>query len=154
MNAQTKGRHAKTRQMVTFSCFRMATFRPARQRYDKQEAKRRRMTSVVRSCGGAKGRHAKTRKVTIWRVFAWRLFAFSPWKHVNTTWHKSATINIIEIFLLQVYPWKVVLNLTTNYRIRCHFPLFWKKKSSTKSTTYQYRRSPFGARYISSSWVF
>ena len=29
-----KRRHAKTRQMVTFSCFRMATFRPATQKYD------------------------------------------------------------------------------------------------------------------------
>jgi len=57
-----KGRHAKTHQMVILAGFRVATFRPARQRYDKQEAKMRRMKSVVLSCGGAKGRHAKTRK--------------------------------------------------------------------------------------------
>jgi len=87
-----KSRHAKTRHMVTFSCFRVATFRPARQRYDKQEAKRRNMKTVVLSCGGAKGRHAIKEKVTIWRVFVWRPFAFSPRKHVYTTWHKSATI--------------------------------------------------------------
>jgi len=48
--------------MVILAGFRVATFRPARQRYDKQEAKRRRMKSVVLSCGGAKDRHAKTRK--------------------------------------------------------------------------------------------
>ena len=72
-----KGRHAKTRHMVTFSCFRVATFRPARQRYDKQEAKRRNTKSVVLSCGGAKGRHAKTRKsdhLAGFRVAPFRLF--------------------------------------------------------------------------------
>ena len=61
-----------------FLCFRMATFRPARQRYDKQEAKRRRMKSVLLSCGGAKGRHAKTRKshhLAGFRVAPFRLFA-------------------------------------------------------------------------------
>jgi len=57
-----KRRHAKRRQMVILAGFRVATFRPTRQRYDKQEAKRRRMKSVVLACGGAKGRHAKTRK--------------------------------------------------------------------------------------------
>jgi len=31
-----KGRHAKTSQMVILAGIRMATFRPARQRYDKQ----------------------------------------------------------------------------------------------------------------------
>jgi len=34
----------------------------------------------------------KPDKITFWRVFAWRHFAFSPRKHVFTTWHKSATI--------------------------------------------------------------
>jgi len=34
----------------------------------------------------------KPAKITIWRVLAWRPFAFSPRKHVYTTWHKSATI--------------------------------------------------------------
>jgi len=58
----SKGRHAKTRQIVISAGFCVATFRPAMQRYDKQEAKRRRMKSVVLSCGGAKGRYAKTRK--------------------------------------------------------------------------------------------
>ena len=41
---------------------------------------------------GRKVAMRKHEKVTIWRVFAWRLFAFSPRKHDNTTWHKSATI--------------------------------------------------------------
>jgi len=57
---------------------RVATFRPARQRYDKLEAKRRRMKSVVLSCGGAKGRHSKTRKIhhlAGFRVAPFRLFA-------------------------------------------------------------------------------
>jgi len=73
-----KGRHAKTRQMVILAGFRVATFRPARQRHDKQEAKRRRMKSVVLSPGGAKGRHAKTRKsdhLAGCRVAPFRLFA-------------------------------------------------------------------------------
>jgi len=47
--------------MVILAGFCVATFRPARLRYDKQEAKRRRMKNVVLSFGGAKGRHAKTR---------------------------------------------------------------------------------------------
>ena len=34
----------------------------------------------------------KPDKITFWWVFAWRPFAFSPRKHVYTTWHKSATI--------------------------------------------------------------
>ena len=74
-----KGRYAKTCQMVILAGFGMATFRPARQRYDKQEAIRWCMKSVVQvSCGRAKGRHAKTRKVTIWRVVTWRLSPFRP----------------------------------------------------------------------------
>jgi len=86
---------AKIRQNNHLAGFRVATFRPAMQRYDKQGRKRersprenrqmvtfvfshgdlsprqakirqtrgegRRMKSVVLSCGGAKGRHAKTR---------------------------------------------------------------------------------------------
>jgi len=85
-----KGRHAKTRQMAILAGFRVATFRPARQRYGKQKAKRRRMKSVVLLRGGAKGRHAKTRKSNHLAVVAWRFFAFSPRKHDNTTWHKSS----------------------------------------------------------------
>jgi len=34
----------------------------------------------------------KPDKITFWRVIAWRPFAFSPRKHVYTTWHTSATI--------------------------------------------------------------
>jgi len=86
----------------------------------KWKTKSRYLRRGVFSRGGLSPRHAKTRqmegensplinvsylrlagrtvatrkheKVTIWRVFAWRPFAFSPRKHDNTTWHKSATI--------------------------------------------------------------
>ena len=57
-----KRRHAKTRQMVTFSCFRMATFRPATRKYDTFHASPFRLLFVVSLPGGAKGRHAKTRQ--------------------------------------------------------------------------------------------
>jgi len=61
--------------MVILAGFCMATFRPARQRYDKQWPTTQCMECRVLSCGGAKSCHAKTRKVTIWRGFAWRLFS-------------------------------------------------------------------------------
>ena len=57
-----KRRHAKTRKMVTFSCFRMATFRPATRKYDTFHASPFRLLFVVSLPGGAKGRHAKTRQ--------------------------------------------------------------------------------------------
>ena len=41
---------------------------------------------------GRKVAMQKHEKVTIWRGLAWRLFAYSPRKHDNTKWHKSATI--------------------------------------------------------------
>jgi len=47
--------------MVTFSCFRMATFRPATRKYDTFHASPFRLLFVVSLPGGAKGRHAKTR---------------------------------------------------------------------------------------------
>jgi len=170
-------RQAKTRKIVTFSCFGMATFRPATRKYNTFHASPFRLLFVVSLPGGAKGRHAKTRKspfggfslgdlsprqskirqtggetakgrhvkkpqmvtflcfcmetfrpphkstrysmrcvfgyclsylwlargkvamqnptkFTIRRVFAWRPFAFLPRKHVYTTWHKSATIQL------------------------------------------------------------
>ena len=59
---KAKGRHAKTRQMVTFSCFRMATFRPATRKYDTFHVSPFRLLFVVSLPGGANGRHAKTRK--------------------------------------------------------------------------------------------
>jgi len=69
-----KRRHAKTRQMVTCSCFRMATFRPATRKY-----------VWWLNCAmsyyrlfGAKSRKGATRKPAKWwlvRVFAWRPFA-------------------------------------------------------------------------------
>ena len=49
------------RQMVNFSCFRMATFQPATRKYDCFHASSFRLLCVVSLPGGAKGRHAKTR---------------------------------------------------------------------------------------------
>ena len=57
-----KRRHAKTRQMVTFSCFHMATLRPATRKYDTFHALPFRLLFVVSLSGGAKGRHAKIRQ--------------------------------------------------------------------------------------------
>ena len=79
--------------MVTYSCFRMATFRPATRKYATFYALRFRLLFVRSLPGGANGRHAKTRQNHGW-VFAWRPFTFSPRKHAYTTWHKSATIKI------------------------------------------------------------
>ena len=140
-----KGHRAKIRQNHRLAGFRVATFRPAMQRYDKQGQKDERSPrenppngdffvfshghlstrqAKKRQTGGekathekcrtfvwrgerspcentkkpkfgefsrgdlsrfrgetAKGRHVKTRQIvifTIWRVYAWRLFAFSP----------------------------------------------------------------------------
>jgi len=157
---KAKRRHAKTRQMVTYSCFRMATFRPATRKYDTFHASPFCLLFVVSLPGGfsrgdlsplqakirqtgAKRRKVATRKpakwwlfrvfawwhfapphestrhsmrfvfgyclsylclarrkvatrkpdeIAFWGVFAWRPFAFSPRKHVYTTWYKSATI--------------------------------------------------------------
>ena len=47
---------------MTFSCFRMATFRPATRKYATFHALRVRLLIVVSLPGGAKGRHAKTRQ--------------------------------------------------------------------------------------------
>jgi len=91
---KAKRRHAKTRQMVTCSCFRMATFRPATRKYDTFHASPFfRLLFVVSLSGGAKGRHAKTQH---------HHFAFSPRKHVYTTWHKSATIQMCVCLLLKL----------------------------------------------------
>jgi len=72
------GRHAKTRQMVTFSCFRMATFRPTTRKYATFHALRFRLLFVVSLLGEAKGRHAKTRQYHLmagFRVATFRVFA-------------------------------------------------------------------------------
>ena len=57
-----KRRHAKTRQMVTLSCFRKATFRLSTRKYDTFHASPFRPLFVVSLSGGAKGCHAKTHK--------------------------------------------------------------------------------------------
>jgi len=48
--------------MVTFSCFRIATFRPATRKYAIFHALRFRLLFVVFLPGGANGRHAKIRQ--------------------------------------------------------------------------------------------
>jgi len=73
-----KGRHAKTRQMVTFSCIRMAIFHPATRKYATFHALRFRLLFVVSLPGGAKGRLAKTRQhhhLAGFRVATFRVFA-------------------------------------------------------------------------------
>jgi len=78
-----KGRHAKTRQMLTYSYFRMASFRPATRKYATFHALRSRLLFVVSLPSEANGRHAKTRQNHhLAFFFAWRPFAFSPRKHV------------------------------------------------------------------------
>jgi len=69
-----KRRHAKTRQMVTFSYFRMTTFSPAARKNDTFHASPFRFLFVVSLPGGAKGRHTKTAKITI-RMTTFRVFA-------------------------------------------------------------------------------
>ena len=80
-----KGRHAKTRQNHHLACFRVATFRPARQRYDKQGRKRQRSPRenppnddfFVFSHDDLSPRHTKVRDIpcvtfsaTVCRIFA------------------------------------------------------------------------------------
>jgi len=73
-----KGRHAKTRQMMTCSCFRIATFRPTTRKYATFYALRFRILFVVYLPGEAKGCHAKTRQNQLlagFRVATYRVFA-------------------------------------------------------------------------------
>ena len=72
---KAKRRHAKTRPMVTFSCFPMATFRPVTRKYDTFLASPFRLLFVVSLPGGAKGRHAKTRQMVTFSCFRMRSFA-------------------------------------------------------------------------------
>jgi len=68
--------------MVVLVGVRMATFRPDKQRYDKQKPKTKRMKCRILSCGGAKKSP----------FGGFSPGAFSPRKHAYTTWQKSATI--------------------------------------------------------------
>ena len=56
--------------------------------------KRNAWTVAYFRVAGRKVAMRKHEKGTILRVFAWRLFAFSPRKHAYTTWHKSATMEM------------------------------------------------------------
>ena len=76
-----KMRHAKICQMVSFSCFRMATFRPATRKYATFYALRFRHCLSFLCLAGRKVAMRKAAKI-----------AFSPRKHSYTTWYKSATI--------------------------------------------------------------
>jgi len=83
-----KGRHAKTRQNHNLACFCVATFRPARQRYDKQRRKRERSPRenppngdfFVFSHGDLSPRNTNVRDIpcvafsatVCRRIFAWR----------------------------------------------------------------------------------
>ena len=89
---KAKKRHANPRQMVIFSCFRMATFRDATQKYDTFHGSPFRLLFVVSLPDGAKDRHAKTRQnhpLVRFRVATFRVFASKTRLY---EWHKSATI--------------------------------------------------------------
>jgi len=82
---KAKRRQAKTRQMVTFSCFRMATFRPVTRKYNTFHASPFRLLFVVYLPGGAKGRHAKTRQMVTFSCF--RMATFRPATRKYATFH-------------------------------------------------------------------
>jgi len=79
--------------MVSFSCFRITTFRPATRKYATFHALRFRLLFVVYLPGGAKGRQAKPQKthhlegfrVALFRVFApkTRLYDMAQISHHN-----------------------------------------------------------------------
>jgi len=83
---KAKRRHAKTRQMVTFSCFRMATFRPDTRKYATFYALRFRLLLVVSLPEEAKGRHLAGFRVATFRVFApkTRLYDMAQISHHTT----------------------------------------------------------------------
>ena len=87
-----KGRHAKTRQKVILSGFRMATFRPARQKYEKQKAK----IATHEKCRNFvwRGERLPCENTKKSPFGGFSRGAFSPRKHDNTTWHKSANIDM------------------------------------------------------------
>jgi len=87
LHGGAKGRHAKTRQIVILADFCLATFRPARQIYDKQGRKREKSPHenppndgfFVFSHADLSPRHTKVRDIrcvaflsTFCRSFAWR----------------------------------------------------------------------------------
>jgi len=102
-----KWRHAKTRKMLTFSCFRMVTPRPATRKYDTFHASPFRLLFVASLPGNwrvvawrlfappgkdttnrgenAKGRHAKTRQMMIFLCF--RMATFRPATRKYATFH-------------------------------------------------------------------
>ena len=72
---KAKGRHAKPRQMVTFSCFRMATFRPATRKYETFHVSPYRLLFSYLCLAGRKVA-TKTRKSH--HVAGFRLATFRP----------------------------------------------------------------------------
>jgi len=78
LHGWAKGRHAKTHQIVILAVFHMVTF-PLPDK-DTTNSRRKRNTWKVAyiRVAGQKVAWPKNEKVTIWRVFAWRLIAFLP----------------------------------------------------------------------------
>jgi len=107
---KAKKRHAKTRQMVTFSCFRMAIFRPATQKYDTFHA------SPFASClsylclAGRKVAKWKPAKITIWRVFVFSHGDLSPREakiqQKGAKTRKVATRKPAKWWLFRVFAWR------------------------------------------------
>ena len=71
----------------------------------------------------------KPDKIIFWRVFAWRPFAFSPRKHVYTTWHK----------LLLTHYWMCTVSCGNTgcveklFFISSQLTIHWKHKKAKKS---------------------
>jgi len=90
-----KRRKGATRNPAKWWLFRVFAWRPFAPPHD---SSRHSMRCVFGYClsylslARRKVAMRKPDKIIFWRVFAWRPFAFSPRKHVYTTWYKSATI--------------------------------------------------------------
>jgi len=83
---------------------------------------------------GERSPREKHAKITYWRVFAWRPFAFSPRKHVYATWHKSATLTIKYTFTykhVNPYPVSILNKYTFPYTYVNPYVLY-RDKSAIK----------------------
>ena len=74
---KAKRRHAKPRHMVTFSCFRMATFRPATRKYDTFHVSPFRLLFVV-SLPGWRGERSPRENTKSLHVAGFRVATFRP----------------------------------------------------------------------------
>jgi len=114
-----KGHHAKTRQMVILWVFAWRPCAPPGKDTTNSSRKCNAWNVAYYRVAKRKVAMRKHEKVIIWRVFALRLFAFSPRKHDNTTWHKSATTNWLI--------WQLLYVLGTT----CHTHLSWQCIANT-----------------------